>query len=270
MAIFAPFIYFKLMYKLKEKGMKKLLFSSLFFIATALFISSCINTDLTGNMSTSGAHPALVNQNINTGTLSLLSSFYDADILIPAEIAAELQAGQCLMADLTMDWDDQPDSRYFTAKMVSYKTVEQNLIYFQDSINVGAYNSPLEGVSFSYRPILKSKYFFQIYHKGMEKRTVNYALYASRDSIDAETGAANLYLVSQRDTTTTAIISQIHAFDMEPLLQELGKDTVLSAGGEDITLRHINFNVNYLEKEEDGVPVFKRANDQPLEIFIEK
>ncbi|GHT73084.1 hypothetical protein AGMMS50262_03580 [Bacteroidia bacterium] len=256
--------------------MKKGTIIALLFIGIALGTTSCLNTDMTGNTQSFGDHPAVVNRNIYTGSLTFLSS-YGLEIIIPAESQVGLTEGQCVLAQFVLDYDNQPNPNYYTAQGAKYKTVEQDPVYIADSIFSSVdrrdnFTAPIEAMApAAYDPIMHGKIFFQLAYIGSKDRTVNYRMYLGRDSINAQTGARNLYLLTSRDDTTTAAVTKHHAFDFKPLIDgDFGRDSTFTIAGEKIYTRYIRVHLNYLEKVDNGVPVFKQMNATPLEIFVYK
>ena len=247
--------------------MKRLMFILSVLVGMAFGVISCIDTDLKGNMKTTTEDPAVATFNYRVGNYTLLSS-NSGEVIVPQETAVELEEGQCVLAQLTFDYDNQPNQYYFTASVVKHKPVRYSLARLANTISVQDYDSPIDGVvQLRYDPILRGNYFLRIYGKGVEN-TTNYQLLAGRDSVDAETGAHELYLLSKINTASGSLVGDNYAFDMSLVLNEFGRDTIFKATGLEIPLRTVNVNLNYLKKMENGEPIFSRVNTDPIEIVI--
>ena len=245
--------------------MKKLVFILMVLVVVAFGVTSCINTDVTGNKEITAEVPSVANFNTSLGRITLLSP-NRGEVIVPQETASTLNPGDCVVAQFTIDYDNQPNDKYCTASVVNYKEVRRSMSYVRNLIDPEEYTSPIEGLLwYIYSPILQGNYFLKIYCKGIEN-TTDYQLLAGRDSVDVDTGVYDLYLLSKIKNTSGSLVGDNHAFDMNPILNELGRDTVVKLNGAEIPFKYIAVNINYLEKMENGVPVFKRANSLPLEI----
>jgi len=248
--------------------MKKIGITFLCVMGMALSFVSCLDGD--GENFQRVKSPAVVNNNSNMGGLTFLTWY--GEIAVPSNV--ELNLNDCLIATFTVDYDNQPTSEYLTATNVVFDEVEQVFpeIVEEVSVEIGEDFLPIEKIStFAYTPIFGGKYFFQVEYIGSQNLDIKYQLTTSKDSIDAKTGARNVYLVAEKSKSSGSSSSTLAArelvLDMKNIVNSFGRDT-LSTNKE--AMRYANVNLNYCYGEKDGVPLFKSATSTPIVITILK
>jgi hypothetical protein len=242
--------------------MKKLLFIAFLITGIASSFTGCLDTEGKGNYQTFPVIPAVVNYNIEMGT-TLLTGWGE----IAAPELSDVNQGDCLFTQFTINYDNQPSSAYYTATGISYKEVEQSIARIENEIVINDFNFPVEDIApveYNNTVQLKGRYFIYFKHQASKNQNLEYRIIASPDSI--ENGAQNVYLVAKKtnevDGTASSLVNS-HAFDVNNIIQ-LGKDTTISNVG----MKYIKVNLKYFTEEIEGKPVFKNYSSTPIEWMV--
>jgi hypothetical protein len=245
--------------------MKKLFFSFLLIMGISLGLVSCLDSN-GGNYQTFPTAPVVVNYDVAKGGTTMLTCWGE----ITAPELSKFDAGDCLLAQFSIDYDKQPSPDYYTATVLNYVQINVGETNVENEIAVGDFTLPIEDVltsSYNNTLLLKGKYFLSIEHEIPNDQLVEYKLIAGRDSVDEKTGAYGVYLLAKKGNESTAKPIQTinnQAFDVNQMINTLGKDTTINS----IRMKLVKVNLKYYSGETEGQPEFKNYNTTPIEMAI--
>jgi len=249
--------------------MKKLFFIS-FFIGIVISFNSC-NVGEAGNYVTSDPAPAVIGYKTDMGGNIICSfwGYYAAPSLSPTEYYED----DCLFIQFSIDYDNQPSDKYFTATNIVGSRVDWNFLQIKNQSELDDYNLPISSSPFIYSsPYYNGKFFIVA-----ETKNKDTTFRLLRDPGDENSnGVINLYLQAKPSGTQNSIelTSTAFAFDMRSFIINQNTDTTINYSDGRVDYHYIRANLHYVsEVSESGVPKYEKAliNDgKPVEILIFK
>jgi hypothetical protein len=251
--------------------MKKLISISLFLVAIAVSLVSCLKMD-GGENSTSYSTVAVVSYNLNKGGSTLLTSGGEFGAPEIAS-AADLKPGDCIYAQITLDFDNQPFKEYITATKITYLPVDQSIVDIRDEEPAVDSILPIKAITgHEYHPILKGKLFLQMAHDVSTKQEITYIMTALNNDVASDKKTTDVYLIAKKEGTASGSstpIKKLHAFDILNAINILGKDTIVKASAVEYPVKELNVNLKYCSDVKDGMPVYTDYTPStPLNIAI--
>jgi hypothetical protein len=253
-------------------------FSILFLlVAFALGLVSCLDMGDGGNSSTFTL-PGIVSNNPAKGGLTLLT--------VAGEFAAPLlstesdaRPGDCLIARLTIDLDNQPSKDYYTATNVSILAmlnqsmvdIREDTVIVEDFFPVDSI-FPIKNLFLEdYDPVLKGKFFLDITHNTSIRQEISYKMIAVQKDLPSKQEVTDVYLIAKKGgATTTSISETIHAFDILYGISTLGKDTTVTSSSVTSPIKLLTVNLKYCSDVKDGEPVYTNytPSSTPLKLAV--
>ncbi|GHT04386.1 hypothetical protein FACS189474_0860 [Bacteroidia bacterium] len=258
--------------------MKKSLSIPLLLVVFALGLVSCLDTGNGGNSSTFTI-PGVVSSNPLKGGLTLLT--VGGEFATPQlSTGSDVLPGDCVIASLTIDLDNQPSKDYFTATNVIVRaTVDQSIVDIrEDTVNVEEFFPvdsifPIKDLLIEdYDPILKGKFFLQIAHNTSIRQEIAYKMVAVQKNVPSNQEVTDVYLIAKKGgATTTSISEAIHAFDILTGIYTLGKDTTVKISSTiEEPVKLLTVNLKYCSEVKDGKPVYTnyKPSSSPLKLAV--
>ena len=222
-------------------------------------LTSCLDTNGGGNYQSFPAAPVVVNHNPEIGGPSLLTTWGE----IAAPELTQFSQGDCLFAQFTIDYDNQPSSLYYTATDVSYSNPINvaNADIVADSVAVGDYTLPITAINISpyNNPLLlNGRFFFQMKNNAVDNQSIEYKLLTSEKEVD-NNGVYTMYLVAKQDDSsgTKVDVTRNQVFLINNLLLTLGKDTTINTN---VRVKYLKVDLKYYTQQSDSAPFTDYGN----------
>lgn len=195
---------------------------------------------------------------------------------VAQELDLKVSEGDCIYAQYTIDYDNQPSTEYTVATELQYQPIGQNPVEVwwdidpEDPDALTDYTVPLSKVEHEASPYYKGKFFIGMNFSLGTGQTPDYQLFCNPDEAD-EKGTRTLYLqakLSGAATSTPQEVSDIHAFDMNELFYRFSRDTTLNVSNNgEVSFRYIRVNLKYFTGVKDGKRSYGNASEQPINIY---
>jgi len=234
-------------------------------------VFSCNIGSNPGNYQNFTNTPAVVDQRTDMGGIVIGTPWG----YLAAPELIDVYPGDCIyLYQFTIDYDNQPSDKYYTATSISKENVDQSNIEVvaSDSIDLGDYILPISGVS-----SMADEFFLGRLFVGMSCKDKNPSfrlVYNTKG--EATNGIKNLYLQAgpSSSTASTADVAAIHAFNLLSFIQQYGGDTTKTFKGsaDKFDFKFIKANLNYVSGVTDGKPTYTMMNSSsnPIEIYVFK
>ncbi|GHT41291.1 hypothetical protein FACS189437_08010 [Bacteroidia bacterium] len=257
--------------------MKKSVSILLLFVVATLGLVSCLDMGNEGNK-TSFTVPAVVSYNMNKGGTTLL--VITGDEFSAPSLSSELQPGDCVYANLTLDLDNQPVKEYLTATNITYIQIDKSIAAIRDTAIVEEFFPvdailPIENMlPEDYHPLLNGKIFLWTAHKASAKQEITYTMIVQRNDVSSDKKATDVYVIAKKEGsvsgTGSTSIQNLHAFDILNAISALGQDTILKSSSGEVHLRELKVNLKYCSGVKDGAPVYTdyKSSSTPLSIAV--
>ena len=231
--------------------MKKLFFILVLGII-ALNLTSCLPT---GANREEGTFPAVVSYNPKEEVTSLLTVV--GELAAPGLATSGLRKGDCIIANFTLDWDNQPeDASIYYASNITHLFVEQDYAMVQSDFDEAevilpdTYLLPIESLSpLAYHPILEGKFFFYFLHRASQQQTVNYMAIVKPNGEDSANEPVDIYVIAEKlnnPGTSDMTFENFFAFDMDSVIRELGKEDTYEAGSTvEYSVKELKVRIKY-------------------------
>lgn len=246
---------------------RNLLFILLIF-SLGISLFSC-NFGDTGNTQTFQNTPAVVDWRIDMdGTVICTPWGY-----FSAPSLYDVSEGNCLFVyQFTIDYDNQPSDKYYTASNIVKETVNQAPLIINNSIEADDYVLVLSNVNTVSDEFLLGRFFIEAICK--DKNPSLRLIYNSTE--EEPDGIKNLYLQVKPSSSTENVsdVSTIQAFNLLSFIRQYGEDTTKTFKGfsEKYDFKFIKVNLKYVSEITDGTPTYSTVNnsDSPIEIYVFK
>ena len=239
---------------------KKFLFVS-FLFALLIGFSACDegdNYDRTWDYAIIGGHNSSLD---NHRTITVSNNIFAAPDL---DNNKNLQTGDCVYLNYTVDYDNQPQKNYWTATNIIISEVfKQKLLSVLPNGNhvYNDYKVPFENISCSYSPNYRGKMFVRLAYQKAKDEEVTYELFCNSADV-SETGEINMYLRGKSNNPGTtqekSAFAETYVFDAYDFISTYGLDKNLGDGA---IFRSVNVIFNLIERfDDDGNPIYSRGN----------
>ena len=246
--------------------MRKLLFIP-FIIGVGISLYSC-NVDEGRNLQTYTS-PAIVDYKMEMGGTIICTrwGYFAAPSLTSSS------EGDCLyIKEFTIDFDNQPSDKYYTAVNIDGENVDKSFIQHKDPSVLDEYTLPISAadgdISVFYHGV-----FFTVANC-MDKNP-DFRLIYNLDEPEID-GTKNLYLQARPSSSTPNLenVTKLYAFDMYNFIYNQGSDTSVLFTGytEKIKCKYIKADLNYFTGiSAEGKPEYKKVIsvlNKPYDILI--
>jgi hypothetical protein len=239
---------------------KKLLLIPL--LCGLLFVSSGCDNLGGGNTGIYQSY-ALVGFNIQMGGTTLSTEMGE---IAASDPGLALLEGECVFLNqFTIDYDNQPSSKYYTATDITYQEISRSPFYELSPVQTDGYDLLMTKVGCLYSSFFKGNIMVGSDYTKTKDQSVSYRLIYDRME-PAENGVVNLYLQAKLVGATggsTENVSDVRAVNISDLIYTAGKDTIINS----VSGKYVKANLKYLTKIEDGEPVYDTAVG-PVEIVV--
>lgn len=187
------------------------------FLCLTFVLSGCLDSD--DNKITYTAY-ALIGDNSDYGGTTLITSGgeYAAPLLSGYEV------GDCVRAQYTINLDNQPSSKYYTATDIYCTPIEKApFVQTTDTINE-EYLYPLLGAQVSTHKNFDGNVFLMTGFSGSATQVLKYMVTCDPKTVDAN-GAYTIYLLAQATKETSGSSTsmyELQAFNMRDLIRSYG------------------------------------------------
>lgn len=220
-----------------------------------------------GNSQTFQNTPAVVDLRTDMGGITLGTPWGN----LSAPSLVDVSEGDCIyMHQFTIDYDNQPSDKYYTASNIVKEKVNQTPLVVKKTIDIEDYLLPLSKTGGMVDEFLQGRLF--VWMSCKDKNPAFRLIYNTEEEVT--NGVMNMYLQTRPSSTTENAedVSTIHAFNLLDFIQQNGRDTTktLKDSSDKHDFKYIKMNLNYVSKIKDGVPEYSTLNslDKPIEIYI--
>ena len=236
------------------------LFISL-ILGSVLALTSCVD----GNNKSTYLSYGVANYNSTMGA-TLITEI--GEFAAPGT-GSKVTPGDCVIAQYTIDQDNQPSTDYFTATEISMLEVNQFPIVLREIVE----DDPQFDVEFIsvvpyYIPAFRGKAFFEIAYAGYLKKTYQYSLTCDPETLDAD-GNFVFYLrarVSGEDSGSESFVADTFVFDISSLISSYGAD---AADDSNNSYRYVSAQIKYCNGiSESGEYTYKNVFTAPAKFII--
>ena len=238
---------------------KKLLFFSLLLGVLGIMVS-CVAE---GESKSTYRSPAVMSYNSMVDGLVMATPYG----VVAAPSLQDLNDGDCISAFYTINYDSQPSNEYYTATDIQYQLLPKRIAIEKSGDMIDEYNDSIMNVQLSMSPYFDGIVFIQTIQKGANGQQYKFELICNPDSID-KNGINTVFLKSAKSNENTGgnttEITTLEAFDLNPLIWTLGKDTVI----QDQKFKILPLNLMYQVGERDSAPIYRQFENKAIEIIV--
>lgn len=239
-----------------------------FILGIGIGLFSC-NVDTTGNNQTFQNTLAVVDWKTEMGGIVIGTPWG----YLAAPSLFDAFEGDCLyIHQFTVDYDNQPSDKFFTATNINKETVNQTPLILNNTIELEDYTFPVSKVEVSIDEFFSGRFFVRITCK--DKSPSFRLMY---DTTEEETNnIKNFYLQAKPSSSSqnASDVPSIHAFNLMSFIQQYGADTTKAFKGssEKYNFKYIKANLKYVSKITDDKPEYGLVNSSgtPFEFYIFK
>jgi hypothetical protein len=189
-------------------------------------------------------------------------------VVATPELANNLKEGDCILVNFTINYSKQPSTDYYTATEIKYQLLNNTPVEVRGGEMIDDYNDPLSYIFLISRPNFKGNLFAQIEHEEKDSQLYDYELIFNPDSVD-EKGIHTVFLKS-RKLNKVGTQNAYESFNLHPLFEAYGKDTLYQSGSIKQEYRYVSLNFKYQSGVEEGLPVYSLLEREPVNIYIYK
>jgi hypothetical protein len=245
---------------------KKLLFVGS-LLGVMIFLTCCLEKG--GNRTTSTDLAVIDNDPAMGG---LVMNTANVTLAAPELASTELKSGDCIMANFTIDYDNQPFS-YLTATELIYQLLNNSVIQLMsEDAFADEYTDSISGINLTVSPYYKGNLFAQIERKITNSKICDFQLFCNPDSVD-ENGVytVSLKLNESDKTAGEATNYNVESFNLNPLLSFYGQDTIFDAGTSyEQRGLYVTLNFRYQSGTKEDLPVYSWYSGNPVKVFVFK
>jgi len=240
-----------------------------FLLGIGIGLFSCNLGGGTGNYQTYQNTPAVIDWRMDmNGTVLCTPWGY-----LAAPELIDVSDGDCVYVyQFTIDYDNQPSDKFFTATNITKDIVDQSYVETHDTVELGDYTLPISNVNAMADEFFLGRFFVQMSCK--DKNPSFRLIYNSK--AEETNGVKNLYLVAKPSSPTESAsdVFTLHAFNLLSFIQQYGGDTTktFKTFTDKYDFKFIKANLNYVSKITDGIPEYTTLNSSsnPIEIYVFK
>jgi hypothetical protein len=229
---------------------------------------SCLNK--TENRS-SAFSIAVIDSNANMG--GCVMNLPNNVVLAAPELASKLKTGDCIQANFSIDYSNQPSTRYLTATEISYQLLNNKPAEIASGEMIDAYQDSIHSIALSISPNYNGNVFVEISRTEINNYVYDYKLILNSDSID-ENGIPSVFLKSKKLPNASGSQTNVNleTFNLQSLIEgTYGKDSTYKEGSIEQDYRYISLNFKYQSGLKDNVPVYSNlTGNKPVDILIFK
>jgi hypothetical protein len=248
--------------------MKKFFIIPSLILGVVLCFVSCLNLGKGGNRLETTL-PAVVGYDVDEAVpvIKTVSGIFAA----PALASTDVHAGDCILAHILLDWDQQPKGKSLAyASILDYSLIDQGYGLVDREFDDTQLAVPLEDLLpvravaiHSYNSILNGKVFFGIACTAPTKQEMSYRLFA-KPGADPADDEATLYIVGEKTNHpegSDVNLEMLYAFDLFNVINELGKETTVSENSLPYTAKVLKIKVKYCTGVDDhNAPLYQEYN----------
>jgi hypothetical protein len=248
---------------------KKNLYCFILLSGMTFGLMSCLEK---GGNRTTAIDFAIMVENPDMNALAMHTSY---DIYAAPELQ-NLEANSCILADFTIDYDNQPSNQpYYTASNIKYQLLPKYTAIEQEGGDmVDEYSDSIQNIqTLAASPLYNGHIFVMTVQAGTSNYVYDYELIFHPDSVDAQ-GINTIFLKSKLikgnagNNLPTSIFTQ--AFDLSHLIDSYGKDTIFKTANYDIEYKYLPFNLKYQKSIKENLPVYVQYGNSPVIITVYK
>jgi hypothetical protein len=241
----------------------KKLFLFLLFLAIIAGGISCLGE---GENKSSASSVAVVDYNPNMGGYVMN---LPAVVFAAPELASKLKVGDCIRADFTINYSNQPSLDYYTATEIRYQKLNNWQVKEESGDMIDGYNEAIRSITLSVSPNYNGNVFLEINREETNNHVYNYELILNPDSID-EKGIPSVFLKSQKldNTAGSSTYYDLETFNLQSLFEKYGQDSIYQEGSFEQRYRYVSLNFMYQSEVKEEIPVYSRYGNNPVDILV--
>lgn len=244
---------------------KKFLFIPLLVMGLIVTLLSCNDLGDGRNYQTYESY-AIVDYNSTWGTYTLLTGLGE----LAANVGTTYMPGDCLALRFTIDFDNQPSTKYYTAsELVPYVDIENRSLRVLDKFYQDEYTYAIEGIDdLGISPFFNGVYFLKLKYKESVKNQFTAQMFCVKDSLTPGSHIVPVYFKSKENgTSTSATKESIHAFDIKSVLSTASpRDTTI----QNVKYTYLELKPRYYVDEKDGEPVWNNKKESTKIYFFKE
>ncbi|MDR2087082.1 MAG: hypothetical protein LBP72_07890 [Dysgonamonadaceae bacterium] len=190
-------------------------------------------------------------------------------VLAAPELAGKLKVDDCIEATFTINYSNQPSDKYYTATEISYVLLNNDSVIVKTGDMIDDHNDSVKSIALNTSPYYNGNIFVQINREEVNNHLYDYDLIFNPDSID-ENGIHTVFLKSKKEDKMSGsqTNSNLETFNLRSLFAAYGKDSLYQSGGIEQRYRYVSLNFKHQSGVKEGIPVYSRSGNKPVDIYI--